>query len=240
MNPGIPPGDSDALTVLALRFHSTAGVVSRDVDIRHLIVAGWTGRDRAAVEKHIRELEEIGVQRPASVPVFYRASASRLTTATAIEAIGEASSGEVEFVLLRDRGSLWVGVGSDHTDRKVEAYNVTVSKQMCDKPIAPDFWLFDEAVPHWDQLILRSRIAENGASVPYQEGSVAAMLDPRELMALAAGAAGRAEGTAMFCGTLAAKGGVRPSSRFDFEIEDPILHRRIAHGYAIETLANAG
>ena len=29
-------------------------------------------------------------------------------------------------------------LGSDHTDRKVEAYSVTVSKQMCDKPMAPD------------------------------------------------------------------------------------------------------
>jgi hypothetical protein len=31
-----------------------------DLDaIRHLVVAGWTGRDQAAVERHIRELEAI-------------------------------------------------------------------------------------------------------------------------------------------------------------------------------------
>src|ERR1700722_5986933 len=101
-----------------------------------LVIAGWTGRDKAAVEKHIRELEEIGIARPSSTPIYYRASASRLTTANRIEATGSASSGEVEFVLVQWEGQLWVGVGSDHTDREVEKYNITVSKQMCDKPIA--------------------------------------------------------------------------------------------------------
>src|SRR6185437_6656338 len=36
------------------------------VTIKQLVVAGWTGRDPVAVEKHIRELEELGVKRPAS------------------------------------------------------------------------------------------------------------------------------------------------------------------------------
>ena len=30
------------------------------------IMAGWTGRDRAAVEAHIAELEAVGVPRPSS------------------------------------------------------------------------------------------------------------------------------------------------------------------------------
>ena len=32
--------------------------------IHRLIIAGWTGQDTAALEKHIRELEAIGVPRP--------------------------------------------------------------------------------------------------------------------------------------------------------------------------------
>src|SRR5258708_4709274 len=104
------------------------------------VIAGWTGRDAVALEKHIVELEALGVKRPASTPIFYRASKQRLLTGGAIEAVGNASSGEVEYVVLQYRGNLWVGVGSDHTDREVETYGVTVSKQMCDKPIAPMFW----------------------------------------------------------------------------------------------------
>jgi len=58
-------------------------------------------------------------------------------------------------VLLQQDGRLWVGTGSDHTDREVEKYGVSVSKQMCDKPIAPEFWPMVEVAPHWDKLMLR-------------------------------------------------------------------------------------
>ena len=50
----------------------------------------------------------------------------------------------MEFVILKLDDGLWVGVGSDHTDRKVESYNVTVSKQLCGKPIAPTLWRYDD------------------------------------------------------------------------------------------------
>src|SRR5260370_29104184 len=105
--------------------------------VTQAVIAGWTGRDAAAVEKHIKELEVLGVKRPATTPIFYRVGAARLTTETSIEVLGETSSGEVEFVLLKAEGALWVGTGSDHTDREVEAYGVSVSKQMCEKHIAP-------------------------------------------------------------------------------------------------------
>ena len=110
-----------------------------DISIDTVIVARWTERDRAAVERHIAELEAVGVTRPSSAPVFYRVSASRLTTASAIESPG-ASSGEVEPVLLQNDGELWVGVGSDHTDRGVETYSVAVSKQLCDMPVSTKTW----------------------------------------------------------------------------------------------------
>ena len=210
------------------------------VRVERAVIAGWTGRDREAVEHHIAELELLGVKRPASVPVFYRVSAARLTTDAVIEATGDDSSGEVEFVLLQHGGRRWVGVGSDHTDRAVETYGVTVSKQMCDKPIAPVFWAFESVAAHWDQLLLRSWIEEGGALVPYQEGSVAAMLDPGALLALFASDAALPDATAMFCGTLAARGGIRPSPRFVFELADPVLGRAIRHEYRIDTLPVMG
>ena len=41
----------------------------------------------------------------------------------------------------------------------------------------------------------------------------------------------------MFGGTLAAHGGIRPSSRFEYEIEDPVLGRTLHHGYDIVDLS---
>lgn len=200
------------------------------VELRNAIVAGWTGRDRAAVEEHIAELEALGVRRPSGVPVFYRVSASRVTTAPEIESTPSAS-GEVEAVLLRHSGRLWVGVGSDHTDRDVESYSVAVSKQLCDKPIGAELWAYDDVAPHWDQLTLRSWIADD---VLYQEGTLQALLHPGELMPLAEPPL--EDGTLMFCGTFAASGGIRPSTTFRYELTDPVLGRTIGGTYAIRAL----
>src|SRR5205809_633618 len=76
-----------------------------------LIIAGWTGRNREAVEHHIAELEAIGVKRPRTVPCFYRVGANLLTTAAAIDVVGPDSSGEVEFVLVSLSDDLYVAVG---------------------------------------------------------------------------------------------------------------------------------
>ena len=139
-----------SVEILTFRTHGRDGVEMRPIALRTAVIAGWTGRDPVAREKHIVELMALGVARPATTPIYYRISASRLTTAAQIEAVGENSSGEVEVVLIREGGKIWVGVGSDHTDRKVETYNVTTSKQICDKPIAPELWPFDDVRDHWD------------------------------------------------------------------------------------------
>src|ERR1700759_2491713 len=57
--------------VLNLGLQSGADTTRRDVAIDDLVVAGWTGRDPAAVEKHIKELEALGVKRPGPPPTFF-------------------------------------------------------------------------------------------------------------------------------------------------------------------------
>jgi hypothetical protein len=225
---------------LTFSLQSRNGTEERAVTVAACVVAGWTGRDQAALEHHIAELEAMGVKRPASTPIFYRVAAARLTTDAVIEVVGEASSGEVEPVVLQLGDGLWVGVGSDHTDREAETVGVTISKQLCDKPIAPVLWPHAEVAGHWDRLVLRSFAVSAGKRELYQEGALAAMLDPPALIGRYSPDGRLAEGTLMFGGTFAAKGGIRPAERFEFEIEDPVLGRTIRHGYAIATLPVAG
>jgi hypothetical protein len=210
------------------------------LSITQAVIAGWTGRDPVARDKHIGELEAIGIARPATTPIYYRVAAARLTTADCIEVSGAESSGEVEFVLIGAASRILVGVGSDHTDRKVEAYGITVSKQMCDKPVAPVLWELDEVIGHWDQLILRAWAVIDGARVEYQQGTLDGMLAVDELVQRGFDGGGLPEGCVLFGGTFAAKGGIRPASRFEFELEDPVLTRRIRHGYDVIELPVLG
>jgi len=121
-----------------------------------LIVAGWTGRDEAALRHHIEELAAIGVPRPSSVPVFYRNSVLNVTQASRVEVLGPDTSGEAEPVVVAHGGKLWLTVGSDHTDRKAETMGIALSKQLCAKPVGRDLWLLDDVAGHWDQLRLRA------------------------------------------------------------------------------------
>ncbi len=225
---------------LAFTLSTRDGAAPLTLPIDQAVIAGWTGRDPVARDHHIAELEAIGIARPASTPIYYRVAARRLTTATRIEVSGVDSSGEVEFVLIGARGRILVGVGSDHTDRKVETYGVTVSKQMCDKPLAPVLWDYADIADHWDAIVLRSYATIDGARVPYQEGSLDGMLPVADLIARGFGDAGLPEGCAMFGGTFAAKDGIRPASRFEFEIDDPVLGRSIRHGYDVRELPVLG
>jgi hypothetical protein len=203
----------------------------KKVIVNNLIIAGWTGRNIDAIEAHISELEELGVSRPTKTPTFYRCSVDQLTMEEEFQVIGENSSGEIEFFILSLEDGYWVGLGSDHTDRVIEATDVAVSKQMCAKPIARALWRYDDVVDHWDQLILKSTIIVDGDEENYQEGPVTTMRDPEELISLYTDGEQLSPGTLMFCGTLAVSGGVRPADTFQASLIDLKLDRNISYSY---------
>jgi hypothetical protein len=212
-----------------------------DIEVGPLVIAGWTGRDHAAIEHHIEELARLGVPRPSAVPLYYRLSRTLATQADAIEVIGEASSGEVEPVLLRCRGRWWLTVGSDHTDRAAEAHSVALSKQLCAKPLARMAWDWEALVDRADQLQLQSQVFEDGGWVTYQQGQLAAIRPLAELVDGLPADVIVADGLVMFCGTLgaianAAGVAIRPAAVMRLELVDPHTERRITHTYRVGAL----
>jgi hypothetical protein len=211
-------------------------------DPTKVVIAGWTGRNRTAIEHHIEELAAIGVPRPSTVPLYYRVSTSCVTQAQSIQVVGDNTSGEVEPVLLSMPDGLWLTVGSDHTDRSAETYSVALSKQLCPKVIAKQAWRFDDIKSHADKILLRSWVVESNSRVLYQDGTLAAI---RPLEALVEGFAGSIRsgiaeampvGSLMSCGTVGAIGGIRPAKRFIMQLFDPIMNRTLEHEYEIDAL----
>jgi hypothetical protein len=220
--------------VLSFERHSSGEVDRAELAPRALIVAGWTGRDEKALNHHIEELAAIGVPRPSSVPVFYRISTANLTQAANLEVLGPDTSGEAEPVVVAMRDGLWLGVGSDQTDRKMETMGIALSKQICAKMVGKTLWRLDEIAGHWDQLILRAYVTIDGKRLRYQEGPLSAMRNPSDLMSRAA--TEFVAGTVMFCGTLGAIGGIRPAAQFTALIEDPVLGREMSCEYDVNVL----
>jgi len=223
---------------IALQFQVEGGIAF-EVQPTRLVVAGWTGRDAAAIEHHIQELAAIGVPRPSSVPLYYRMARSLLTQDTELEMLGSASSGEAEPVLVRQGGRWWLTVGSDHTDRAVETYSVAVSKQLCAKPLAGAAWAWDEVAPRADALTLRSEIFEDGHWVNYQQGPMARIRPLQSLIDGLPADVALADGLVMFCGTLGALPredgvGIRPAERMRVQLVDG--DRSLRHEYRVTPL----
>lgn len=208
-----------------------------EVDIQTLIVAGWAGRDIAAIEHHIEELAAIGVPRPTSVPLYYRIADNQLTQAARVQAVGEESSGEVETFVFAIEGEMYVSIASDHTDRKLETVSVAMSKQVCVKPVANTAWRLADVADYWDELVIRSYIVENGEEVLYQEGTLATLRTPQDLIAgYTGGDTVLPQGAGMTCGTVGAIGGIRPAATFTMELHDPRRQRSLRHRYDVEAL----
>jgi hypothetical protein len=207
-----------------------------DVDITTCIVAGWAGRDLHAIEHHIEELAELGVPRPSAVPLYYRIAANQLTQEAEVQVVGGESSGEAEVFVFAHEGQMFVSLASDHTDRKLEAHSVALSKQLCAKPVARDAWSYADVEDHWDELILRSWIEEGGQRVLYQEGTLATLRHPHDLIRGHFDQDTIPSHAGMTCGTVAAIGGIRPSQVFDMELYDPRRDRRISHRYTLAIL----
>jgi len=211
---------------------------SLNVDIHTLIIAGWAGRDMAAIEHHIEELAALGIQRPSAVPLYYRVSSNQLTQSPAVQVLGGESSGEVETFVFNAGGELYVSIASDHTDRKLEAHSVAFSKQACVKPVGSSAWKLADVAAYWDELVIRSWIKEDGKEVLYQEGTLASLRTPQDLIArFTDGKQILPEGCGMTCGTVGAIGGIRPATSFTMELFDPRRQRALRHSYDAEILA---
>jgi len=210
----------------------------REVQYGKLIMAGYTGRSRAETQAHIDELKAHGIPAPARIPTLYPCAPDLLTTAEEIVVLGHDTSGEAEFVLIPATRGLLVGVGSDHTDRALEATDIPRAKQLCAKVVSREVWRLADLLDHWDELFVRSWVAEGGTETLYQEGPLRRMMAPEAIMA-----AVRAEATEsvtdaiVFSGTLSVIGGrFRPAQLFQTELEDPVRRRRLRCAYRVQVM----
>lgn len=213
-----------------MEFTTASGKI--EATIEQMVIAGWTGRDAAAVQHHIDELAVLGVAPPSQVPLFYRVASSLLTTRPWIEVLGPDTSGEAEPMVVRHDGRVWLGLASDHTDRALEVTSIAASKQVCAKPCAAQLWAWEDVADHLDRLTLRSWIHEGGDWCLYQDGSLAQIRPLQDLC----DASDMGPQSAILCGTLGAIGGVRPAARFRATLGDPVRDREITFEYEARAL----
>lgn len=206
------------------------------VEIRGGLLCGYTGRDQGAVRRHIEELAKEGVAPPSSVPAFYPKPAWALAQGDVVEVAGKETSGEVEFVLIRQGETLYVGVGSDHTDRALERRDILKSKQVCPSILSEVLWDYEEVRGHWDEIQIRSWVLTGGQKRLYQASTMEAIMRPEALLAaVAERIKGSMDGIAVFSGTTPLlEGQIFFADRFEGELFDPVRKRKISIDYRVQ------
>lgn len=208
---------------------------SIEFDPAAVVIAGFTGRDRAAVQAHLAELAELGVPTPAAVPSFYVTPGASAVQQPVLAMVSAETSGEAEAVLVFDGDDAYLTLGSDHTDRAAEAIDIALSKMACPKPLATEAWRLEEVAAHADDLVVRSWTTNDGVESLYQEGRLGELMDLNDLLG-ATPFADRPDRFVLFTGTFPALGGIRPAERFRATLEDPVRGRSLSLDYRIDVL----
>lgn len=205
--------------------------------VERALLAGYTGRDQSSVRAHVAELAEHGIAAPARVPTLYAVPGSRIRVTDAISVHGDETSGEGEFVMVRFDGRLLIGVASDHTDRALEGHSIVKAKQCSDKPVGATWWDYADLADAWDDIVLSAAVMIDGSWQAYQEGRLAEMLAPGDILAEVDRRVPPRVGDAVFSGTLPVLGGqFRPSERFRVTLVDPTAARELSCDYRIDVL----
>lgn len=206
------------------------------IDFNKVLAIGFAGRNQAKAMEHIRELEKLGVKAPESIPVLYPVADLLVTDEDYIQVLGDRTSGEAEFTIILQRGKIYIGLGSDHTDRDLESVSIAKSKQICAKPLANEVWLYDDVKDHWDDLKLVSWQVYNKKEVKYQEGKVSEILRVEKIIEEVGKTYPNMDNMIMFSGTVPLLDGFIYGDSFRCELQDEVLQRKIAHEYKVEVL----
>jgi hypothetical protein len=204
-----------------------------EIQFDQVILVGYSGRDRDAVQAHIHELAHLGVAPPPSVPAIYTVPPALVSADSSLVVAGAETSGEAEFVLLPSARGWLVAAGSDHTDRQREAIDVAESKVLCGKVLSPEVWRLEALEQHWDRLELRAWTTDKGGRRLYQEGLLGELLPPEQLLAEVRSAGFPTTSALVFSGTLATIGGFAYGNHFEVELYDPVLERRLHCAYTV-------
>lgn len=203
-----------------------------------LLVIGYAGRNMEKTMEHIKELEEqLGVPAPKKIPTIFECSHELLTQEKDIKFVGSKTSGEVEYVIVLSNDNIYIGLGSDHTDRELESVSVPKAKQVCPKPISKELWDYNDLKDHWDRIKLISYQTINGVEEVYQDGTLADILPVEKILEELKERVGDIKNSIIYSGTVPLLKGFAYGDNFRCMMVDEVLNRTIALDYNVQVIS---
>ena len=208
------------------------------LDYQQLFVIGYAGRNIKKTMEHIKELEEeLGVAPPKMIPTIFECSLELLTQSENVKFVGDKTSGEVEYIIIVKGEEIYIGLGSDHTDRKLESVSVPKAKQVCPKPICKELWDYNDMKDHWDDIKLISYQTIDGVEVKYQDGKLADILPVEKIIDALNDRVGDINNSIIYSGTVPVLDGFKYGDSFRSIMIDEVLDRKLEFAYNVSVIS---
>lgn len=219
-----------------MALHVTVGGQAVTLEPRRIFNLGSATRLAETARAHQEEVRDIGIAIAFDIPAprIYPMGPETVITGDEVLVQGTRTSGEVEIVIAV-ADDIYVGVGSDHTDRELEKTSIIWSKQACPNVLAPTMWRWRDVADRWDRFTMRSWI--DGRL--YQECLTEAFLSPPDMLAILRDrvAVMPERDFMVFGGTIAALDKTMGfGTRWEIEMADPVTGEAIRHGYTVTNL----
>jgi hypothetical protein len=211
---------------------------TKDVDVKHLLNAGYAGREQDEVQAHIAELAELGVPGPTTTPALYPVSPYLAQQVSEVRVQHGRTSGEAEWALVITDEGVLLTVACDHTDRELEVHGVAWSKNAGPDILGRKAWRLDDVRDHLDKITLKGWVGE--ADTPdtlIQDSSLAALLTPDYWLDVLTERGLNEPGTVLISGTVAMTSGVNQFARsWKVEMTDPETGLSVEASYVVEQM----
>ena len=230
------------MTQRTFTVQQASGDSTLTLDLQRAYNLGFTIRDEEKMRRHLEECHRVGVPIPVVTrpPLVMPISTWAVVTDDAISVQRHRTSGEVEIATVVDAdGEIYVGVGSDHTDRDLECIDIPWSKQVAPNVIAPTLWRWTDVADHWDEVLMESWVVDDGERVKYQEAGVNEFWTPVEMLkGLRDSVVDPGGAIAFLSGTVVSiEETLRFAQEWTLRLVDPVLNRTIEHTYRVDVLA---
>jgi hypothetical protein len=234
--PAVHAKDGSTMTVLSFELPDGS---TRDVQVTHLLNAGYAGREQDEVQAHIAELAELGVPGPATTPALYPVSPYLAQQVTEVQVQHARTSGEAEWALVITDDGVLLTVACDHTDRDLEVHGVAWSKNASPDVLGRKAWRLEDVRDHLDRITLKGWVGEGDTpDTLIQDSSLGALLTPDYWLEVLTERGLNKPGTVLISGTVAMTGGVNQFARsWKVEMADPVTGSTVEAQYVVEQMA---
>jgi hypothetical protein len=211
---------------------------TQEVQVKHLLNAGYAGREQEEVQAHIAELAELGVPGPATTPALYPVSPYLAQQVSEVQVQHGRTSGEAEWALVITEDGVLLTVACDHTDRALEVHGVAWSKNASPDVLGRKAWRLDNVRDHLDQITLRGWVGQGDTpDTLIQDSSLGALLTPDYWLDVLTERGLNEPGTVLISGTVAMSSGVDQFARsWKVEMTDPATGEYVDAQYVVQQM----